>query len=289
VTVSDGDIDLARLVRETAAGFDRVAGVRAIAYDVSTPDTARARVYPDKLQRIVTILLLNAFRVTPEGGRVRCELLDHQEGGQPAIELRVSDTGRPAPPDGNTEQRLAIVRECVDLHRGRVTVEETPGGGATFVVRLPRSSSAAPSPASVASQQSATRPTIATVLVVGDDPEVNQFVADALRHRYRVLTANNAAAALTIVASEKPDLIISDAAMPGTSGISLLEWLRGAQVHLTKAVLIEELRARVATLVAIKKTRDILQDGIASAEQDLAALARTHVLGERALGSDRLD
>ena len=327
MTVSYADIDLARLVRETAASFDGVAGARAIEYDVCTPEATPARVYPDNLQRILTTLLDNAFRFTPDRGRVRCELRASEHGGQPAIELRVSDTRPDTPallreavfepsaddrqvtrPADDAGRGLAIVREFVNVHRGRVTIEQTPGGGATFVVRLPRSAPPGASPASLVRPESPAPRAIATVLIVEHDAEANQFVADALRERYRILCAHDAAEAIVAAASEKPDLIISNAMMAGMNGTGLLNWLRarpefnsvpvviltapgdeasgvrllhaGAQDHLTKPVLVEELRARVATHVSIKKARDILAESIASAEQALAALACAHVVRE---------
>jgi CheY-like chemotaxis protein/two-component sensor histidine kinase len=350
MAASYADVDLARLVRETAANFDGVAGQRAIQYDVRTPETIRADVDPDKVQRIVINLLGNAFKFTPDGGRVSCELFVDEDDGQPWVGLRVSDSGPGVPSPlreavferfvqaedhatrrfGGTGLGLAIVRDFVDLHHGHVTIGDTPGGGATFVVRLPRLAPSGTrvraadardvslhanliratldelstldrSPQPVVRPLGAPSPTSVTVLVVEDNPDMNRFVSDALRDRYRVLSAHGAEEALAMAASEKPDLIISDVMMAGMSGEALLQSLRarpefdsvpvvmltakadeesrvrllnaGAQDYLTKPVLMEELRARVANLVAIKKSRDILQEGPASAGHDLAALA----------------
>ncbi len=40
-------------------------------------------------------------------------------------------------PGGSTGLGLAIARGIIEAHRGRIVVEDTPGGGATFVFRLP--------------------------------------------------------------------------------------------------------------------------------------------------------
>ncbi len=103
---------------------------------------------PDRLGQVVRNLLDNALRHTPPGGevRVRARAVD---GG---VEVRVEDTGPGVPPElreriferffkggGSTGSGLglAVAREIVRAHGGRIWVEDAPGGGAAFVVRLP--------------------------------------------------------------------------------------------------------------------------------------------------------
>ncbi len=107
----------------------------------------------DRLRQVVANLLANATRHTPAGTAV--DVLLGVEDGQAV--LRVRDHGPGLPPekaehvfeafyrsatgrnreDGGAGLGLAIVKAIVDAHDGMVAVEETPGGGATFVVRLP--------------------------------------------------------------------------------------------------------------------------------------------------------
>ena len=152
------DVDIAQLVRETAANFDGAAKNRGIVYDVRTPDTLQVQVDPDKVVRIVLNLLSNAFKFTPPKGRVTCEVSSREVRDQDWIAIRVTDTG-PSIPDAlhdavferffqsqetgighveGTGLGLAIVKDFVDLHRGRVSLSETPGGGAAFLIQLPR-------------------------------------------------------------------------------------------------------------------------------------------------------
>ena len=155
------------------------------------------------------------------------------------------------------------------------------------------------------------------VLVVEDNRDMNRFVSNALADRYRVVSAFDGSEALNIASKTTPDLIVTDIMMAGMSGEGLLNTVRrqpalrtvpvviltakaddesrirllksGAQDYLTKPIVLEELRARVGNLLTIKKSRDILQHGLATAEQDLAALARSHVARQREIERARAE
>jgi signal transduction histidine kinase len=152
------DIDVARLVRESAANFDALAQQAQVTYEVNTPAELDAQVDPDKLSRVLVNLLSNAFKFTPPGGRVSCELGVHVGDGVDAIAIKVADSG-PGVPLGqraaifdrffqieeSTTKRfegtglgLSIVNDLVDLHGGRIRVGDGPAGGAEFRVELPR-------------------------------------------------------------------------------------------------------------------------------------------------------
>ncbi len=114
---------------------------------VSSPVLARANGWA--LESVITNLIENAVRAEPVGGTVlvrvlpgaTIEIVDHGEGV--AVEdreaifepfWRKSDATRGA----GLGLGLAITRELVDQHGGRIWVEETHGGGATFKVFLPQ-------------------------------------------------------------------------------------------------------------------------------------------------------
>ena len=127
--------------------------------EVDIPDDLPAvLVDPVRLDQVLTNLLDNARRyaggqpVTVQGraanGRVELRVVDHGPGIPKAERERVFDqfyrlgrNGR-TPPDG-TGMGLAISRGIVEALGGTIRVEDTPGGGATFVVSL-RPGSAAP-------------------------------------------------------------------------------------------------------------------------------------------------
>jgi signal transduction histidine kinase len=111
----------------------------------------------DRIQQIVSNLLSNAIRFTPAGGRIEVECRQQADG----IELLVRDSGKGIPADAlprvferywqGTRSRdtdgglglgLAICRQLVELHEGRIeAMSDGKGRGATFLVWLPLSKS----------------------------------------------------------------------------------------------------------------------------------------------------
>ena len=79
----------------------------------------------------------------PDGEAVVVRVVDHGPGFDPEDSERIfvpfyrADTSRTRRDRGGAGLGLALARQIVDQHHGRITVETTPGGGATFVVTLP--------------------------------------------------------------------------------------------------------------------------------------------------------
>jgi PAS domain S-box-containing protein len=140
------------------------------------------------------------------------------------------------------------------------------------------------------------------VLVAEDNVEMNRFLVQLLRPRYEVHAAYDGAEALRRVSELKPDLMLTDVMMPELSGAELVHQIRrrsdldavpimlltakadddlrgrllreGAQDHLTKPFGSEEVLARVANLVTMKRARDLLREELATQTGDVATLAR---------------
>jgi two-component system OmpR family sensor kinase len=108
----------------------------------------------DQLRQVLNNLISNADRFNPTGQPIELKLdagadkllirvVDHGEGIPDAVKERVferffrSDSSR-ARDTGGSGLGLAIAKAIVDSHSGRIWVEDTSGGGATFVVELPR-------------------------------------------------------------------------------------------------------------------------------------------------------
>jgi signal transduction histidine kinase len=75
--------------------------------------------------------------VAPDGdGGVQIEISDHGPGVPPDIADRIFDPYFTGGKAEGTGLGLALVKQTVEMHGGTIRVEETPGGGATFVVRM---------------------------------------------------------------------------------------------------------------------------------------------------------
>lgn len=111
---------------------------------------------PDKIEKVFTNLLMNAFKFTPSHGKIRVSLTSGADGAGAYAEVIVKDTGRGIPAedlphvfdrfyqaDASLVRRydgagigLALSRELVELHGGTIRVESEPGFGTAFHVRL---------------------------------------------------------------------------------------------------------------------------------------------------------
>ena len=148
------------------------------------------------------------------------------------------------------------------------------------------------------------------VLVVEDNVEMSRFLVDSLAADYRVETAPDGPQGLEMSLALRPDLILTDIMMPAMGGDALVRAVRGhpeldgtpivvltamaddelrvqllregAQDFLTKPFAADELRARVANFVMLKRARDVLQSALSSQSRDLAGLADELAAANRA-------
>jgi CheY-like chemotaxis protein len=219
-----------------------------------------------RLQQVVTNLVSNALKFTPSGGTISVELAgDGQEGS-----LTVSDTGIGIAPDflphvfeqfrqadASTTRRqgglglgLAIVRRLVEMHGGSVSAHsEGIGRGATFEVRLPLAEAAAAAVHDPIPERAALAGI--SVLLVDDDPDGREFLAAVLEHRgARVSAVATATEGLARAQIEAPDILLSDIAMPGADGYTLVQQLHalmpGIPAAAVTACVSPEDRARAA-------------------------------------------
>jgi PAS domain S-box-containing protein len=151
-TVTYYETDLAKITKHIASSFEIPAKEKHIQFSVITPSSMPAQIDTEKFERIVVNLLSNAFKFTPEGGAIQCQV--HEDLGHFAV-IEVGDSG-PGVPEafrdsvfeqffqipgstrfGGTGLGLSIVKEFVEVQHGRVTVGRSPGGGALFKIEIP--------------------------------------------------------------------------------------------------------------------------------------------------------
>jgi PAS domain S-box-containing protein len=205
----------------------------------------------NRLQQVFWNLLLNAVKFTPGGGQVTVQLRKNES----EAEIKVSDTGQGIPSDflpfvfdrfrqadststrhhGGLGLGLAIARHLIEIHGGTIEAySEGEGAGATFTVKLPLAGSRAGSvdapPASLAAELEKERQELQEVLsglqvlVVDDDEDTLELLSAALRQRSVSVTAvSSAAEAIDAIKKSRPDVLISDIAMPGEDGYQLIQ------------------------------------------------------------------
>jgi signal transduction histidine kinase len=280
-------VDLAGLVRDTAAQFEVAAVERRIALEVRAPDALAAEADAEEVQRVVVNLLGNAFQFVPDDGRVTVEL--EAEGGRARLE--VSDSGPGIAEElrsaiferfrqddrlarrGGTGLGLSIAKDFVELHGGRIEATAGSDGGALFRVDLPLAAppgvpvaeaSVVPAwrdPAAVAEELRAAPgpapeggpgPEAPAALVAEDNPEMSRFVAEVLARDFRVATARDGEEALQKADALQPDLVVTDVMMPRLGGEGLVAALRErpalAQVPILVLTAREDDRLRVRLL-----------------------------------------
>jgi two-component system sensor histidine kinase KdpD len=119
------------------------------------PDLPEVQVDPTLVEHVLLNLIENALRFAPEGSEIVVEacidrehdaalvvgVVDHGPGVPPELRDRIFEeftTGSERVDTGGSGLGLTIVRALVGAHRGTVRVEDTPGGGATFVCTFPQ-------------------------------------------------------------------------------------------------------------------------------------------------------
>jgi signal transduction histidine kinase len=195
-----------------------------------------------RLSQVVSNLLNNAARYTPDQGRIALSL---KREGEEAV-IAVTDSGVGVPADRQAEifqlfaqvdnrlERgrgglgigLALVKQLTDLHGGSVEVRsDGPGKGSTFTVRLP--TAAAPQAAAASTDPQALPMQPLKVLVVDDNEAVAQTVGwmlEAIGHDYRVVHSGREA--LPAAREFRPDAILLDIGLPGMDGYAVCRALR---------------------------------------------------------------
>jgi signal transduction histidine kinase len=148
--------DLVRLVEEVLMLVNKDLTRNRVKLDFQVEGRPYARVNPAQIQQVLMNLVINARQAMPEGGTVRVRVATDATGR--LAELSVADSGvgiAPADlrrifepffttktgPDssglGGTGLGLAVCRDIVESHHGRLRAESRVGQGTTFTLRLP--------------------------------------------------------------------------------------------------------------------------------------------------------
>jgi len=197
-----------------------------------------------RLRQIVTNVVHNAIKFTPDGGRVVVAVAADQR----IVRIDVTDTGlgissellpkvfdRFVQDSSSTTRQhgglglgLAIVKQLTHLHGGTVEASsEGPGRGTRITISLPRLASHEVSPARPLAPASGRTLEMLDILVVEDNDDSREAMGLALAHTgATVRLAESVAAAIACYEVRPPDILISDIGMPGADGYSLIRAIR---------------------------------------------------------------
>ncbi len=192
---------------------------------------------PDKVSQILTNLVENAIKYTPEGGTITVAL----ESDLPHwARVSIKDTGPGIPSEAipklfdqfyrmpHLHQNgpkglglgLSIVKQLVEMHGGTVCVQSEVGQGSVFQFTLPLRPSAE-------GVQTTTPGANRRILVVDDDPDIRHFLHERLSaYGYQIETATDGANALHRLVATPFDGMILDISMPELDGLAVLRQIR---------------------------------------------------------------
>jgi two-component system cell cycle sensor histidine kinase/response regulator CckA len=196
-----------------------------------------------RLAQIFVNLVLNAADALPADGAARnvISITSRRDGATAVVEVSDNGAGVPAelrdrvfdpffttkPIGEGTGLGLFVTRNLVEALGGTIALDDAPGGGARFTIRLP--TVAAP-PAPAAPPAVAPAPpavTRARVLIVDDEPQLARLFRASLAADYDVQVFTGGRAALAHMLESAPyDLVLCDLMMADVSGMNVFEELR---------------------------------------------------------------
>ena len=270
LTLNLEHIDMVAFARDIFQGFTEIADQKKIGYFfVCTEQAHMMFVDRRKIDKVVYNLLSNAFKFTPSGGSIRFRL-EFDEMNKNCL-IAVEDTGPGIEKEkqellfsrfmqinfsyDGTGVGLSLVKEFVDVHKGRVWYgeNEEQGGGSVFSVELStdpetykgenfvsgmiaQTEEVRDNPASlppVTEEEEIQMPEIDDstlsnykMLVIDDNDDIREFLMEEFSRYFQVDVAENGEKGHQKAIDTNPDLIICDVMMPGMDGFEVTRRLR---------------------------------------------------------------
>ncbi len=191
---------------------------------------------PSELRQLFTNLVTNACDAMPDGGRlvistrstpttITVTFQDTGHGIPPEIQSRIFDSFFTTKSGDSLGLGLAMGKQSVQRHGGRITVDSNVGEGSTFTVTLPRPDQPIIEDSKeVGTMPPATHAQGARVLVVDDEPALCEILCEsvmALGHQVR--GSSSGQQAFRMLNTERFDVVITDLGMPGIPGSKVAE------------------------------------------------------------------
>lgn len=246
--------DIVRLIRQQVRLFMPAAQRKGVELSFMTTQESYITAIDElKIIKIVENLLLNAIKYSSERGKVTvaliCEptrwVLSVQDQGIGISQEEIKKLFKEFYRGNNAINSntigsgigLLLIRDYVEMHKGRVSIESKENVGSTFRIDVPYAQVEAQSHAWIENETTFTadsepeepanpKPSKANVLIVEDNDDLRNFLRRALQDYYSVSLANDGAEALAQIEKKMPDLVISDVMMPVMEGFELCKRIK---------------------------------------------------------------
>ena len=252
------EVRLVPLLREWIEAFQSIARKQNIrlSIDLHIDEDFSFAIDPEKMERIFFNLLSNAFKYTPNNGKIR---LSCQADAQ-QLTFSVEDNGAGISKEDLTHIfdrfyqvdkihpqgsgiGLSLVKAFVELHDGSIRAESELGSFCRFTVTLPirhleeRNTIQSEVPVlsasevdtelgSVEQKPAAIRPDDPLLLVIDDNDDIRCLISVLMKDEYNVIGARDGKEGLHLATKYVPDLIICDVMMPVMDGLECCRRLK---------------------------------------------------------------
>ncbi|WP_064197880.1 MULTISPECIES: response regulator [Emticicia] len=256
--------NITQYLRTLTSSFASLAESREINFErhISKTETY-GFIDRDKIEKIVTNLLSNAFKFTPKNGLVRISTKFDEL--QKTMSIEVNDTGIGIESEklnkifdrffqvDDTQNRkyegtgigLALVKELVAVLKGKISVNSQKDVGTTFTVSLPidmntwkgfiietsETTVREPDFESKPSEKVTTEQDVLLdneniLLIVDDNEDIRKYLRSIFEKEYKIIEAVNGKDGIEKATAQVPDIIISDLMMPEMDGFEFCKFLK---------------------------------------------------------------
>lgn len=253
--------NLYKNIQDIAQSFKELARKKHIDFIVQCPEELTEAWYDtEKIEHIIYNLLSNAFKFTPREGTIQL-IVNATDSGN-TVTITVIDSGSGIPKDdlntifelfyqSNTGKKnkgsgigLALTKELIDLHKGKIEVASSPQTGSTFTFSFPIKEDAYTDMEKITPDHEEELPQLKmghvpqptehnapsalkkTILIVEDTLDLQLFLKELLQDKYNILLADNGEKGYESAITHIPDLIVSDIMMPPLDGIEMSKRLQ---------------------------------------------------------------
>lgn len=256
VTLEVTQTDVNQLLHSVGNSFTPLSEIKKIDYRMDIPDSSYLIwIDENKIASAIQNLLSNAFKYTPNHGRILLQVEAIEVDQQKKCKITVSDTGQgisaeyqqhifdsfittPNVPTLSSAVGIGlhIVKHTIDLHHGNITLQSLPGQGSTFTLYIPEGKEHFCQDPDVHLQEPISHPhngqssaiSKQSILVIEDNQEVRTYICSLFQNKYNVIEAPDGAEGVQLAMEKQPTLIITDIMMPVKDGVTCCKEIKAS-------------------------------------------------------------